>query len=244
MDAIRVTCSFVGISGLVGFSWSATLIGAPCVSKDIKNILRDWDYDPDGLSVRIITGDDGRDKIQLRIDMGLLQMEFNARPDGRQIHGHETWLKKFEHQQKEQTQANPDGTPFELSTEDCDLLLSEGVQFYHRYLSFWHLELFDLCARDTLRNLRLFSFVRKYAKNKADKLRFDQWRPYVLMMHARSLSAPLVRSEDYTGALQAIDSGIAAINSFLEEYDHSSKADHLPELLELRGIRAEVIRLL
>ena len=66
------------------------------------------------------------------------------------------------------------------------------MQYYHRYISFWHLERYELCARDTNRNLRLFAFVREHARHTKDKLQFDQWRPYVTMMHARAVATPLV----------------------------------------------------
>ena len=52
------------------------------LSKDITPILNGWDYEPDDLQVRIVAGDDGRDKIQMRTDLGLIQMEIAGRPDG------------------------------------------------------------------------------------------------------------------------------------------------------------------
>jgi len=48
------------------------------IFKDITPILNGWDHDPDELQVRIITGVDGRDKIQMRIDLGLVQMELDG----------------------------------------------------------------------------------------------------------------------------------------------------------------------
>ena len=62
------------------------------MSKDITSILAGWDFDPDELQVRIVAGDDGRDKIQMRIDLGLLQMELTGRPDGERPHGFESLL--------------------------------------------------------------------------------------------------------------------------------------------------------
>ncbi len=52
------------------------------MSHDIEHLLHDWDFEPDQLQVRIITGNDGKEKIQMRIDLGLIQMEFSGRPDG------------------------------------------------------------------------------------------------------------------------------------------------------------------
>ena len=53
------------------------------MSKDIRTILEGWGFEPNEVSVRIIQGDDDRDKIQLRVDLGVLQMEV----DGRQLPG-------------------------------------------------------------------------------------------------------------------------------------------------------------
>ncbi len=176
------------------------------MAKDISNTLEGWDYDPDQISVRIVTGDDGREKIQLRLDLGLLQMEFDGRPDGKRVCGCASWLDYYQRKQRDHAANDPD-EPFLLESEDCALLLREGVQYYHRYISFWHLERYELCARDTNRNLRLFAFVRDHGRHTKDKLQFDQWRPYVTMMHARAVATPLIGLKDYRAALGAIDAG-------------------------------------
>jgi len=66
------------------------------VSKDIKPILADWPHEPGKISVRKIRGRDGRVKIQLRLDLGLLQMEAEGRPDGERPYGHESLLEHYE----------------------------------------------------------------------------------------------------------------------------------------------------
>jgi hypothetical protein len=208
--------------------------------KDISRILAGWDFVPDELSVRIVPGDDGREKIQLRIDMGLMQLEFDGRPDGQQPGGFPSWLDCLEQRQQEAAAA---GETFQLSADDLANLLREGVQYYHRYLSFWHLGRYDLCARDTERNLRLFAFVRTHARREKDKLQFDQWRPYVTMMHARAVATPLVESRRWTQALATIDEAAAAIRAFLQEYRQSHRADQCQELTFLLGWREEIERL-
>ena len=129
---------------------------------------------------------------------GLLQMEFDGRPDGKRV-GRLCLVARLLPAQAAGSASRriPTATPFVLDSEDCVRLLREGVQYYHRYISFWHLERYELCARDTSRNLRLFAFVREYAQHTKDKLQFDQWRPYVTMMHARAVATPLVGLKDY-----------------------------------------------
>src|SRR6185295_9770796 len=109
---------------------------SPRVSKDISQSLQGWQYDPDRVSVRIVRGEDGRDKIQMRLDLGLLQMEFDGRPDGQRVEGCESWLEYYRRKQEAHDAENPDAAPFRLESEDCQKLLREGVQYYHRYISF------------------------------------------------------------------------------------------------------------
>lgn len=210
------------------------------MSFDISHLLADWPYDPDELSVRVITGDDGRERIQVRLDLGVLQLEMNGRPDGIRPHGHESWLDYYAAQQQQQDRANPDGAGFQLSSEDCAHLQREGVQYYHRYLSFWHLERFELCARDTARNLRLFRFVVDHARYERDRMAFDQWRPYVTMMHARAVATPLVRLGQHEAALRAIQVGIDGIREFLDAYDQGEQSDQCAELVQLEKLYAHV----
>jgi len=209
--------------------------------KDLTEFLSQWPYDADEVLVRLVPGEDGRSKIQLRVDLGVLQMEMDGRPDGLRPEGFESWLEYYEHKQRLHDAAHPDSTPYSLGDEDCARLWSEGVQYYHRYLSCWHLNLYDLCARDTERNLRLFRFVRAHAQDDRHKLQFDQWRPYVSMMHTRSVATPLLQQRDYDAALRVIEAGIDAIRDFLEEYQQSHRADECVELVTLERWREEIL---
>lgn len=210
------------------------------MSSDISHILTSWPYDSDELSVRVVAGDDGRNRIQVRLDLGLLQLELDGRPDGLRPESSESWLDHFQLRQKQHDAANPDSAAFQLSSDDCALLQREGVQYYHRYLSFWHLEMFELCARDTARNLRLFRFVHDHARYERDKQAFDQWRPYVTMMHARAVATPLVRLAQHEAALRAIQVGIDGIRAHLAEYGQSEQADQCAELVQLEKLYAHI----
>jgi hypothetical protein len=168
-------------------------------------------------------------------------MELEGRPDGLRPEGCESWLEYYEQRQRTQDEFDPDTPPFVLRPEDCAQLWREGVQYYHRYLSFWHLEMYKLCARDTQRNLRLFAFVRAFAEDDRLKLQFDQWRPYVLMMHTRAMAMPLLRKKAYREAFRAIDAGIEAIRDFLEEYNQSHRAEECVELVSLERWRDELL---
>lgn len=210
------------------------------MSRDITRIIEGWDYDPDEICVRIVRGEDGREKIQMRLDLGLLQMEIDGRPDGLRPEGCDSWLDYYRAKQRLREASHPDEAPLVLNDEDCERLLREGIQYYHRYLSFWHLQRYELCARDTSRNLKLFQFVREHARHERDRRRFDQWRPYVTMMHTRAVATPLVELGDAEAAIKAIDAGIQGIWRFLEEYDQTERAAQCIELTQLKRWRDEL----
>ena len=65
------------------------------MSEDIAPILKEWDEDPDSEKIRIIVGSDGKEKIQIRVEFGMLQMESDGRPDGKRPYGKESLMKHY-----------------------------------------------------------------------------------------------------------------------------------------------------
>src|ERR1700733_9474238 len=68
------------------------------MSFDISALLDQWDYQPGQVVVRKFRGKDGLEKIQLRVDLGLLQMNAKGRPDGKRPFGHESLIEHFQEQ--------------------------------------------------------------------------------------------------------------------------------------------------
>lgn len=207
------------------------------MSKDINPILKGWDHDPEDLQVRIVPGDDGCEKLQMRIDLGILQMELSGRPDGQRPDGAESLLDALEAQARKLA---AEGEDFTLEPESCALLMREGVQYYHRYVALFHLERYDLVARDTARNLHLFAFAVRHASRPRDRIQFDQYRPYVTMMHSRALGLAALERGDYKESLSRIDDGIAGIRAFLRDYEQEENESDCQELKFLLGWRRQV----
>ena len=207
------------------------------MSQDITSILAGWDFNADVLQVRIVAGNDGKEKIQMRIDLGVLQMEISGRPDGQRPHEFESLLDYYESRERA---AASSGQDFSLDHEVCASLMREGLQYYHRYLSAFHLQRFDLVKRDTDRNLRLFAFVVKHASRQRDKLEFDRYRPYVIMMGTRARALQSLAQSDFPQALGQIDEGIRRIRQFLVEYHQQDREAECSELGFLIRWRREV----
>src|SRR5947209_3015907 len=153
------------------------------MSLDLNTILKDWPHESGAIKVRKILGLDGREKLQLRIDLGVLQMEMTGRPDGLRPNGCESLLTY--HQQRA-LRAEERGEEYRLSQEQTAELQQEGIQYYHRYLSLFQINEFAGVVRDTQRNLDLFTFVDEHSQREEIVWNFQQFRPYVLMMNTRA----------------------------------------------------------
>jgi hypothetical protein len=196
------------------------------MSFDLMDLLRDWPYEPGQLQVRKVTGADGREKIQLRLDMGMLQMEASGRPDGQRPFGAESL---YEYQ----LERSKGGEEFELNPEEIGELQAEGIQYYHRYIALYRMEDWKGVIRDTRRNLDMFSFVSKHAPDEEIAWTVEQFRPYVLMMYTRAKAYLALEKDDLPAAVELVEKGIEKIEKFLRENGH-------PELV---GDNAEVITL-
>ena len=52
---------------------------------DLESLLRDFPYEPGRLNARLVRLEDGREVLQVRVEMGLLQMEAVGRPDRKSV---------------------------------------------------------------------------------------------------------------------------------------------------------------
>ena len=190
------------------------------MSFDLSDLLRDWPYEPGQLQVRKIVGSDGREKLQLRLDMGVLQMDMAGRPDGREPHGAESEL-EFQTERAEQG-----GGDFELSDDDVAELQAEGVQYYHRYLALFQLGDWAGVIRDTKRNLEMFTFVAKHAPDDDAAWSVQQFRPYVLMMNTRAKANLALEKDDVDAAIALVEKGIAVIEKFLKDNHRDGDEDN------------------
>jgi hypothetical protein len=204
------------------------------MSKDLGLIFHGWEHNPNEVTVRRITGLDGRPKIQMRLDLGVLQMEMSGRPDGKRPHGYESLLEYYEDRLRRYSALNGDSDGFELDSDACSEIKQESMQYYYRYLSLFHLGCYREVIRDTERNLRAFDFMREYAVDDDDRLTLEQFRPYVLMMHTRAKACLALEAQEFDNALQQIDEGMGRIEEFFVRVDRPDLIENCREITFLR----------
>jgi hypothetical protein len=201
---------------------------------DISHLLEQWSYEPGQVVVRRFKGRDGMDKIQLRVDLGLLQMNAEGRPDGKHPFGHESLLEHYQSQlEKYRASHNGDDEGFKLHGEDCAKLQQEGIQYHHRYICLFQLEDFAGVVRDTSRNLQVFDFVNRYAESEELAWSLQQFRPQLLMMRVRAKGAIALKANDYNKAMDLISHAIEEIREFYRENSRQDMAEHSGEIQSL-----------
>lgn len=206
---------------------------------DITPVLENWPFRYDEVSARRILGDDGTVKIQLRLDMGLLQMEVDGRPDGRRPHGYESYLDYHLSRLEAYKQKKDTDEGFMLTEQECEDLRREAAQYYHRYLAFSALNDYERLVRDTGRNLRLLDFMWRYAPE-SERWSLEQFRPYLILMNTRGKVLMSLEAQDYTAALLQIRSGILALEEFYRKHKREDALEQSQEIATLRKWADEI----
>src|SRR5262245_64616572 len=57
------------------------------MNRDLSKLLREWPFQPGQITARIVTGEDGEPKVQVRLDLGIIQLNADGRPDGEKPFG-------------------------------------------------------------------------------------------------------------------------------------------------------------
>jgi hypothetical protein len=208
---------------------------------DISHLLDQWDYQPGQVVVRRFVGKDGTEKIQLRVDLGLLQMNAHGRPDGKRPFGQPTLLDHYQGKLRQHARKH-DGSEenFVLKAEDCSRLQLEALQYHHRYICFLQLEDYGAVVRDTERNLKLFDFVEEHAGCEDLAWSLQQFRPQVLMIDTRARATLKLQKDDFPSAIREIEAGLEQLREFYRRHSREDLLEHSAEIQSLEHWLEEV----
>lgn len=234
------------------------------MDRDLTELLEEWPFQPGQINVRLLQGNDSEPRIQVRLDLGILQMFVDGRPDGQHPQGFDSLLELHEARLDELSatkaiEADMAGGGSDddedidddedededeariLTQEDCRMLREEAVQYYHRYIALLVLEDFEGVARDTSRNLRVLDLIAEHAASEEDRRSMEQNRPYIMMMRARALASLALKDDEPKAAVHAIEQGIDALRRYFADRGSPESFDSAGEVAMLREMREALV---
>jgi hypothetical protein len=207
------------------------------VNQDIDFILHDWEYKPGVVQARLVQTRNGRQVIQMRADLGVLQIETTSRPDGTRPHGFPTY---FDYLREQARLGQRGGQTFILSEEQCQEADREFVQFYHRRICWLALRNYAKALADADHTLGFMSFVAQHAPGEEYRQAHEQYRGFVLFQRTQAAAALEVEKDNPEGAVEEIKSGLEQLRAFFASYDMEEQMEEDGMVQHLRQVEASL----
>ncbi len=219
--------------------------GVNCLmAKDLTPILADFGLDTGGVRARRIVASDGQMFLQLRIDLGVLQMHAEGRPDGQPSLLDLT-----------QSRLSQSKGPIEVSQEELGELVREMLQYYRRRVTWMTLAkqaqsnddleeadaAYGAAIRDAEHNLAILDFFARSHVNLEVVEEQEQHRPFVLMHRAVCQAERALLDQDPDAAIEFLQTGALDIERCGESAEpHEPSLDLRPFLHELRTFERQI----
>ncbi|CAN5599006.1 UvrB/UvrC motif-containing protein [soil metagenome] len=205
--------------------------------KDIDGALSNWDYKPETIQARIVSAGDRRQVLQMRLDMGVLQLEVVDRPDGTRPHGHATY---FDYLQAKAAAAKVAGRNFKLSEEHCREADREFMQFYQRRICWLTLSEYRKAVEDADHTLAFMDLVRDHSPSEEFTEAHEQYRSFVLFHRIQAAAAAEAEDSEAEAAIDVLRKGSAELRELLEETDEEFEPESDPMLEQLQRLEEEI----
>jgi hypothetical protein len=207
------------------------------VNQDIDRALRGWEYKPGVVQARLAQASDGRQVIQMRVDLGLLQIEPVGRPDGSEPHGFATF---FAYLKEQARVAKGAGRPLVLSEEQCQEADREFLQFYHRRICWLALRNYERAIKDADHTLAFMDFIRDHSPSEEYTQAHEQYRGFVLYQRTQAAAAQKVEHGDAEGAVDEIKAGLTKMRQFFAAFDAEDQMEEDGMVQHLRKLESSV----
>ncbi len=199
---------------------------------DIDRILFGWEYRPGMVAARLVKAADGREVLQMRVEMGVLQMETINRPDGEHPSGMDSFLEYLV------DSALCEGRDFDLSDDDCMEVDREFLQFHHRRICWLALRKFRLAVYDADHTLMLMDFCASHSLDNEWVASHEQYRPFVIFQRTQASALAELEEVGPEPAVEEIDKGLAQLREIFDELEIEGpfeEDDMVAQLLELKN---------
>src|SRR5437660_5950388 len=190
--------------------------------QDIDEPLRGWPFKPGTPQARVVQAGDGREVLQLRVDLGLLQLETSGRPDGTTPHGFASYC---DYLQDQAELAKKGSRPFALNEEQCLEADREFVQYYHRRVCWLALRNYRHALADADHTLAFMDFVRAHSPSEEYTEAHEQYRGFVLFQRTQAAAALRVEGDDPEGAIDEVRAGLDKLRAFFADHEAEAQMD-------------------
>lgn len=207
--------------------------------RDLSRMLDTWPFTPGTVSVRRIKARDGSNRLQVRVDLGVLQMHEAGRPDGKKPLGYPSWFHALTELLQSRVEPKGSNVPV-LSLEECARLHQETLQFNHRSFAFFHLKAMKEAAADCRHNLAIFDLLHVHAPAPEVAWTILQIAPQQILLLAKASAASL-RPSNHDGILAAIDEASSNLASLFQRIGRPEWANACHEAAALRHWRDHVV---
>ena len=214
--------------------------------RDLDDVIQGWPYDPEPGEVlaREVRARDGRTVLQVRVELGVLQLEVGARPDGLRPHGFATYLDYLRHCAASRGQA-PGGKspPWMMTASQCGEADREFIQFNHRRVAWLALRRYDKAIQDADHTLALMDFIQRHGNAEEFIASHEQLRGPVLFHRTQAATILALERRRYEDAIDALRAGIDRLidhqNSWWDQHDAEESPN--PALIDhLRNFEQEI----
>jgi hypothetical protein len=202
--------------------------------KDIDDLLSDWPFEVGEVMARSVKAANGREVLQMRVDMGLLQMEVDKRPDGSRPEGADTF---FDYLKSLEAAGEDD---LVLTQDQCDEADREFVQFYHRRICWLALRRFPEAMRDADHTLAFMDFAKEHSPDEQWTLSHEQYRPFVLFHRVQAAALAALDQHSPEAAIEEINQGLDRFRKLFDEYEVAEKFDEDELVRRLTELQASL----
>ena len=199
--------------------------------QDIDRLLRDWPFESGMISARLVPAQDGREVLQMRIEMGILQMETSGRPDGQKPEGAATYLDLL----KAEVVRQPE--PLRLTEEQTLQVDREFYQYYHRRVCWLALREFARAVADADHTLALMDFVEEHSSSEDWVLSHEQYRPFVLFHRTQAAALDCLEKVGAEAAIEEIDRGLERVRRIFEDAEVEEPFEEDELVVQLRRLQ-------
>ena len=201
------------------------------MSQDIDAALQGWEFKPRVIQARLVQTASGRQAIQMRVDLGILQMETRDRPDGTRPHGCATY---FDYLRQQARVAQRGGESLVMSEEQCMEADREFVQYYHRRICWMALRNFTRAVADADHTLAFMDFVRDHSPDEEYTQAHEQYRGFVIFQRTQSAVARALEKDNAEQAIDEIQTGLERLRAFFTAFEVEEQMEEDGMVQQLR----------